>query len=150
MDNAQLTPHISQAEMGVLGCDVRLVANAQFLAEKILEPIRDHFEAPLRIHDGYRDPGHNSRVGGKPASFHLFDDGKAAADFDIQGQGLHGVFDWVRLSSELPFDKCILESNSEGIPACVHVQVDSLNPPRRQAFVGGTGASQSYTQVTVS
>lgn len=148
--DSQLSPHFMQSEMGVIGCDDRLIQNAQFVATTILEPVRAHFNSPIRVHDGYRDPGHNSRVGGKPASFHLFDDGKGAADFDVMGIGLQETFDWIRLSSELPFDKVILEHNAVGQPECVHVQVDRLTAPRRQAFVGGTGASEDYTQVQVS
>lgn len=145
-----LTDHFMQSELGVIGCEDRIVQNAQFICESVLEPIRAHFDSPVRVHDGYRDPAHNARVGGKPASFHLYQDGHCAADIDVLGHGLKEAFDWIRLQSGLGFDKCILEANSSGVPACIHIQVDRLNQPRRQAFVGGIGDSQNYTEVSVA
>ena len=145
----QLTEHFSQEELGVLGCEQRLIDNAMFLCTEVLEPLRARF-GPIVVHDGYRDPGHNQRVGGKPASFHLFEDGHAAADVSAAGASVPQVFDWLRLESDLPFDKVILETNSAGFAACVHIQVDRNNDPRRQAFTGNTGAGTDYTQVEVA
>jgi hypothetical protein len=59
------------------------------------------------------------------------------------------LFDWLRLESKLPFDKVIFEKNKAEVPACVHIQIDRLNPPRRQAFIGHTGAATVYTPVEV-
>lgn len=146
----QLSPHFTDAELGVVGCEQRIIDNAIFLCINILEPIRQHFGRPMNVHDGYRNPDHNTAVGGKIASFHLFDGGHAAADFDVGGDTLptyRQVFDWIRLESKLPFDKVILEHNSVGEDATVHIQVDRNNQPRREAYVGGTGASQQYTLV---
>jgi hypothetical protein len=145
----QLSPHFSDREFGVIGCEQRIIDNAIFMCMNILEPIRSHFNSPINVHDAYRDVGHNTRVGGKINSFHLFDNGKSAVDFDISGHTHREVFDWIRLYSKLPFDKVILESNAAGQPANVHLQVDRNNPPRREAFVGGTGNSQHYTLVEV-
>lgn len=145
-----LSPHFSQKELGVIGCSQEIIDNATFLCNIILEPIRQHFNSAINIHDGYRDEGHNARVGGKIASFHLFTGGHAAADFDVNGDKsptYREVFDWIRLQSKLPFDKVILEHNASGADAAIHIQVDRNNPPRRQAFVGGTGNSQQYTLV---
>lgn len=138
-----LTDHFTDAELGVAGCDAQLVENARYLCTEILEPIRAHF-GPVRVHDGYRDTGHNARVGGKPDSFHLFEWGRAAADVDAPHVGLADLFDWLRLESKLPFDKVILESNSQGVAAAIHIQVDRLNPPRRQAYTGHTGNGTTY------
>jgi Peptidase M15 len=144
-----LTEHFSEEELGVAGCDPRLANNAKALCDRILEPIRDQYGEPLRVHDGYRDPGHNARVGGKAASWHLYSGTQAAADIDVQGIPLREVFDWVRLKSGLPFDKVILETNAAGIPACIHLQFDYASGPRRLAYIGGTGNSQSYTPMSV-
>lgn len=143
-----LTEHFTDEELGVADCEQRLVNNASFLCQQLLEPIRNRWNHPVRVHDGYRDPGHNARVGGKQTSFHLFDNGKAAVDFDVVGVDLRETFDWIRLQSGLPFDKVILEF-SGGHPACVHLQVDSQNKPRRQAFTGETGDGKNYVQVQV-
>lgn len=145
----QLSEHFSDTELGVAGCDERLMDNATFLCDKLLEPIREKF-GPIFVHDGYRDPGHNARVGGKPASFHLYEDTKAAADISAAAVSIGDLFDWIRLDSALPFDKVILERNSSGFAACVHIQADRANPPRREAYTGSTGAGEVYVPVPVS
>lgn len=137
----QLTQHFSQAELGVAATEQRLIDNATFLCQEVLEHVRAMF-GPVRVHDGYRDPGHNARVGGKTASFHLSTDGHAAADIDAQGCSITRLFDWLRLESGLHFNKVILETNAQNVPACVHIQIDRFNRPRRQAFIGHTGSNQ--------
>ena len=144
-----LTQHFSDFELGVAGQESRLLTSAQFLCAKLLEPIRAQF-GPVCIHDGYRSPDHNAAVGGKPTSWHQFNGTESAADFDCPEASYQTVFDWIRLSSGLPFDKVILESNSAGELRCIHIQVDSQNPPRRQAYTGSTGAGTSYTAVQVN
>jgi hypothetical protein len=144
----QLTEHFADSELGVGGCEQRLLTNAKNLCTLILEPIRAKF-GPVDVHDGYRDHWHNIRVGGKPTSYHLFDDGRAAADVQAMAVGYQGLFDWLRLESGLLFDKAILEVNKAGVPACVHVQVDMMNAPRRLAYTGHTGAGTAYTPVEV-
>lgn len=140
---AQLTAHSEDHELGVAGCDTRHLDNAKFLCEQVLEPIRAKF-GPVHVHDGYRDPGHNAAVDGKTQSFHLFIDGHAAADVDaLPAVSIPALLDWLRLESGLAFDKVILETNSRDVPACVHIQIDRLNPPRRQAFIGHTGTATS-------
>jgi hypothetical protein len=146
--NLRLTEHFTNAELGVLGCDARIVANADFLCVSVLEGIHERFGI-VRVHDGYRDTAHNARVGGKPASYHLFDDGHAAADVDAPLVCLQTVFDWLRLHSGLGFDKVILEMNASNVPVCIHVQVDRFKAPRREAYIGHTGAATEYEQVEV-
>ena len=145
---SQITEHFSTAELGIPAGDDRLLRNAHFLCEQVLEPIRAKW-GPVRIHDGYRDPLHNATVGGKTASFHLYAGGHAAADIDAHGITLPDLFNWLRLESHLPFDKVILET-SDGRPACIHIQIDCLIPPRREAYTGGTGDAQIYISQPVN
>lgn len=145
----QLTEHFTDVEMGVENADQRLIENATFLCQTILEPIRAQF-GPVRVHDGYRSPSHNAAVGGKATSWHQFNGNQSAADFDCLPHDYQTVFDWLRLWSGLPFDKVILEHNSAGAPAAIHIQVDTLAPPRRLAYTGSTGAGTVYTPQTVS
>jgi hypothetical protein len=146
---AQLTEHFSEAELGVAGCEERLIDNARYICTELLEPLRERF-GPIIVHDGYRDPAHNARVGGKEASFHLFEGGKSAADVSSPAVANQTeVFDWIRLESGLPFDKVILETNPQGVASTVHLQIDSEAAPRRQAFTGLTGAGEVYTRVQV-
>lgn len=142
----QLTEHFADTELGVAGCAQNIVDNATYLCAKLLEPVRAEF-GPVAVHDGYRDPAHNARVGGKPNSYHLFEGGKSAAD--ISGNfSLQTIFDWIRLESGLSFDKVILEFRG-GFPACVHLQVNSHAAPRRLAFTGSTGAGVVYLPAQV-
>ena len=145
----ELTEHFSYEALGLAfpARDPRLVENALFLCQQLLEPIRTHYGAVI-VNDGYRAPDQNASVGGKPTSYHLFTDGRAAADIEFYSIGLQDAFDWIRLESELPFDKVILEGET-GNPRCIHLQIDRLNPPRRQAFTGSTGAGTVYPQVEV-
>lgn len=144
----QLTEHFSDAELGVCGCSEQLIAQATFLCESILEPVRKQF-GPVAVHDGYRDVEHNARVGGKVTSFHLFADGRAAADISVPGFACPDLFDWIRLESGLPFDKAILETDAAGFAATVHLQVDMGNRPRRLAYTGSTGAGTAYVPAEV-
>ena len=144
----QLTEHFADSELGVAGCEERLIANADFLCMSVLEAIHAKF-GTVRVHDGYRDPGHNARVGGKTASYHLFEDGHAAADVDAPATSIEALFDWLRLESGLPFDKVILETSAAGVAECVHIQIDRLNAPRRLAFTGHTGAGVVYVPAEV-
>jgi hypothetical protein len=134
--------------LGVPEGDARLVENATYLCAEILEPIREKFGA-VRVNSGYRDPGNNARVGGKTVSYHLFMEGRAAADVVALAVSVQELFDWLRLESGLPFDKVILEKNLAEVPAVVHIQVDRLKAPRRLAYVGYTGASAKYEPVEV-
>jgi Peptidase M15 len=145
----KLTENFSDVELGVAGVEERLQRNARELCARVLEPVRARFGKPVRVHCGYRNPEHNRRVGGKHNSWHLFEGSRAAADFHVEGESLHSVFDWLRLQSELPFDKVILES-SGGTPRCVHVQMDCMAAPRRLAYSGSTGAGTVYVPEVVA
>lgn len=127
----------------------QMITNARFLCDRILEPLRNHFGKPVHIHCAWRPPSHNAAVGGKATSFHLFLDGKAAVDIHLEDVDLQETFDWLRLESGLPFDKVILEKSPTGLFACVHIQVDSENEPRRMAFIGYTGACEHYQPMEV-
>lgn len=149
LDTSKLSDNFSDSELGVQDAEQRIIENAKFICVTLLEPIRSRYNAPLRVHDGYRDPGHNSRVGGKPTSWHLFIGSQSAADFDVLGIDLRSSFDWIRLESKLPFDKCILETDSSGIPRCIHIQVSRSETPRRLAYIGNVGAGTAYVPVQV-
>ena len=138
-----LTEHFTDAELGVVGADQRLIDSATFLCSQILESIRKEF-GPVHVHDGYRSPEHNAAVGGKPTSYHQFNGTQAAADIDVLPTGYQECFDWIRLESGLPFDKVILETNAAGVAAAIHIQVDTATMPRRLAYTGSTGAGTVY------
>lgn len=145
----QLTEHFADTELGVQEASTQVQANALYICQTLLEPIRAKFGA-VHVHDGYRPPEHNLAVGGKATSYHLYDGTQSAADIDVLPTDYHTAFDWIRLESGLPFDKVILEVDSSGNPACIHLQIDSAVAPRRLAYTGSTGAGTVYTPVEVN
>ncbi len=144
----QLTEHFTDVELGVDAAEQRLIDNATFICAQLLEPIRAKF-GPVKVHDGYRSPDHNAAVGGKPTSWHQFDGTQSAADIDVLPVSFHECFDYIRLESNLPFDKCILESGADGSPRTIHLQIDSAANSRRLAYTGSTGAGTAYLPVEV-
>lgn len=157
----KLTDHFSEAELDVEHAPAEVIGAARILCHELLEPIRARF-GEIGVTSGYRPPEHNAAVGGKAKSFHLYQDGKAAADFKplVPGVCLQEVFDWIRLSSGLKFDKVILEYDpgsfeervlKEGSRRkCIHIQLHTNMAPRRQAFIGETGAGETYLPVHVT
>jgi hypothetical protein len=144
----RLSLHFTENELGVQGCDARVKANARYLCEKILEPIRMQFGSPVFVTSGYRDPAHNAQVGGKGRSFHLYQDDRCAADFKVIGVAVQETFDWLRLESGLPFDKVIMEYQ-DGEPQIIHIQAMVKTAPRRLAYVGETGDGKQYEAAEV-
>lgn len=59
----------------------KILIDVDFVRDK-LQAIRDHFDAPVTINSAYRTPGHNAKVKGAKASYHL--QGRA---FDIVVKG---------------------------------------------------------------
>ena len=121
------------------------------LCSQVLESVRTKFGRPVNITSGYRSPEANARVGGSPASQHVANLLKCAADFQIPGISVVEVFDWIRLKSGLPFDQLILEFGSKEeleTDDCIHV---SWTPnPRRIALVGATRNRTPYVRVEVA
>ncbi|SRR6266702_4565219 len=145
----QISKHYGQVELDLIGAESSVLDNYKYLCDTVLEPLRAFYGSEVKIHCGRRSPSHNAAVGGKTVSFHLGTGGHAAVDIDVPGHSIKDVFDWLRLVSHLEFDKVIMESNSAGVPVCVHIQTDRLVAARRQAFIGQTGACEHYTQVAV-
>ena len=154
MEPKKLTEHFTAQELRVADACTEVQGAARILCHELLEPIRARF-GPLRITSGYRPPARNKSAGGKPTSFHLYEDGKAAADFRPETPGicLQEVFDWIRLESGLKFDKVILERGHQErheFDDCIHIQTHINEAPRRLAFTGETGAGQVYTPAHVN
>jgi len=79
-------------------------ANLKKVCEKILEPVRKHFNKPIRINSGYRGPALNSAVGGSSKSQHC---NGQAVDFEIDGLPNPELARWV--SENCEYDQIILE-----------------------------------------
>ena len=94
------------------------IANFMLLAEKIFEPVREHFGVPIRISSGYRSKELNAKIGGSATSQHCKGQ---AVDIDMDGTSLTNkqVFDYIK--DNLPFDQLIWEFGNEDNCDWVHV-----------------------------
>ena len=94
------------------------IANFMLLAEKIFEPIREHFGVPIRISSGYRSKELNAKIGGSATSQHCKGQ---AIDIDMDGTSLTNkqIFDYIK--DNLPFDQLIWEFGNEENCDWVHV-----------------------------
>jgi len=104
--------------------------NFKLLAEKVFEPIREHFKTPIFISSGYRSKALNDFIKGRASSQHC----KGQA-IDIDMDGSNGevtnrmVFDFIK--NKLDFDQLIWEFGTDFNPDWVHVSFVK-NGNRRQ------------------
>jgi putative chitinase len=110
--------------------------NLKNVCEKILEPVRRHFNKPVRINSGYRGPALNKAVGGSAKSQHCNGE---AVDFEIDGLPNPDLAKWVSQNCE--FDQIILEfyDPKEGPNSgWVHASYTSKGANRKQILTAVT------------
>lgn len=90
----------------------------KLVAEKVFEPVREHFGVPIAITSFFRCYMLNKAVGGSRTSDHI--DGKAIdMDADVLGKVTNReIFDWIR--ENLEFDQLIWEYGTDENPNWVH------------------------------
>ena len=100
------------------------IENLKRLAEKVLQPVRDHYGKGVKVNSGYRHPEVNAKVGGRKTSDHCKGQ---AADIEIPGVPNADLAKWV--AENLDFTQVILEFYTQGIPdsGWVHVSYDPAN-----------------------
>ena len=94
----------------------------KILAERVLQPIRDHFQKGVKVNSGYRSPDSNAAVGGSRTSDHCKGQ---AADIEIPGVANAELAQWIM--DNLDYTQLILEFYTPGIPDSGWVHV-SYNP----------------------
>ena len=102
-------------------------------ANKIFEPIRNHFNVPIGISSGYRSNALNDAVGGSKTSQHS--KGEALdIDADIYG-GITNkqIFDFVK--DNLEFDQLIWEFGTDNEPNWIHVSIKHYGEQRKQILI---------------
>jgi zinc D-Ala-D-Ala carboxypeptidase len=101
-----------------------IVSNLKVLAEKVLQPVREHYAKGVKVNSGYRSPDVNASVGGSRTSDHCKGQ---AADIEIPGVPNAELADWI--VKNLKFTQVILEFYTKGIPdsGWVHVSYDPAN-----------------------
>ena len=105
------------------------IANFKLLAEKVFQPIREHFGVPIHISSGYRSTALNKAIGGAASSQHCSGE---AIDIDMDGTSITNkqIFDFIK--DNLEFDQCIFEFGTEENPDWVHVSYESTGKQRKQ------------------
>ena len=140
----QLSKHLSLAEVtrsetakrkGVSNMPTpEHLENFKLLAEKVFEPIREHFGVPIHISSGYRSKELNKAIGGSLTSQHCNGE---AIDIDMDGSASgvtnKQVFDFIK--QNLAFDQVIAEFPKDGILSWVHVSYDANGKQRKQVLV---------------
>jgi len=105
------------------------LSNMRFLAERIFQPIREHFGVPIYISSGYRSRNLNRAIGGSQSSAHCHG---LALDIDMDNRGSEvtnrDVFDFVL--NNLNFDQLIFEHGDKDNPDWVHIGI-SIDYPNR-------------------
>ena len=106
-----------------------VIASLQVLAEKVLQPVREHFDRVVKINSGYRAPEVNAKVGGSKTSDHCKG---MAADIEIPGVPNHELAEWI--SKNLEFTQVILEFYTPGVPdsGWVHVSYDPADLKKQE------------------
>jgi len=114
------------------------IENFKLLAEKVFQPIRDHFGAPIRISSGYRSAALNKAIGGAgktvngvyiPSSQHCTGE---AIDIDMDGTSITNAAIFNFIKDNLEFDQLIWEFGTDTNPDWVHVSYESTGKQRKQ------------------
>ncbi len=106
------------------------VARLRDLCASILEPVRAEW-GPVRVDSGFRCPEVNRAVGGVAGSQHVSGE---AADIDVPGADLDGVYHWIVRHSGIAFGQCINERR--GSSHWVHISLPRTDgKPNREALV---------------
>ena len=123
------------------------VENLRLLCERVLQPVRDHFNHVVTISSGYRNEILSQKIGSSSTSQHCAGE---AADFEIFGTPNNEVSDWIK--ENLMFDQLILEYWEPGQPnsGWVHVSYKKeINSNRKEYLMAiKTDGKTSYKPIT--
>jgi hypothetical protein len=109
------------------------LAAMKLLAEKVLQPVRDHFKKGVKVNSAYRHPDVNQRVGGSRNSDHTRGQ---AADIEIPGVANAELAEWIR--DNLEFRQLILEFYTPGIPDSGWVHVSYVAEDNKKEVLTAT------------
>jgi zinc D-Ala-D-Ala carboxypeptidase len=100
------------------------IENLKRLCEQVLQPVREHFKAGVKVNSGFRHPEVNAKVGGSKTSDHCKGQ---AADIEIPGIPNADLAKWIM--DNLTYTQLILEFYTPGVPdsGWVHVSYDPAN-----------------------
>lgn len=118
-----------------------VVFNAQQLCTNVLEPLRAHFNKPVRILSGYRSPALNRMLGGVADSQHVTGE---AADITINGVSNMDVAMWLRDNGAVKFDQLIAETLHENDGAAGWIHVSWAGARNRNEPLSFMGKAKGY------
>jgi zinc D-Ala-D-Ala carboxypeptidase len=102
------------------------ISAMKLLAEKVLQPVRDHFGKGVKVNSGFRNQDVNQKVGGSRNSDHTRGQ---ACDIEIPGIPNAELAEWIK--DNLEYNQLILEFYTPGVPDSGWVHV-SLHPRGQQ------------------
>lgn len=113
----------------------------KILAERVLQPIRDHFGKGVKVNSGFRSPDSNAAVGGSRTSDHCKGQ---AADIEIPGVPNAELAQWIM--DNLDYTQLILEFYTPGIPdsGWVHVSYDPDNLKKQELTATKIAGKTTY------
>lgn len=120
--------------------------NFKLLADKVFEPIREHFKTPIFISSGYRSKALNDFIKGSLSSQHC----KGQA-IDIDMDGSNGevtnrmVFDFIK--NKLDFDQLIWEFGTDFNPDWVHVSYVKSGNRKQKLKAVRSGGKTTYIPI---
>jgi hypothetical protein len=120
--------------------------NFKLLADKVFEPIREHFKTPIFISSGYRSKALNDFIKGSLSSQHC----KGQA-IDIDMDGSNGevtnrmVFDFIK--NKLDFDQLIWEFGTDFNPDWVHVSYVKTGNRKQKLKAIRNGGKTTYIPI---
>ena len=116
-------------------------AALKLLAEKVLQPVRDHYGKGVKVNSGYRSPESNAAVGGSKTSDHCKGQ---AADIEIPGVANADLAQWIM--DNLDYTQLILEFYTPGIPdsGWVHVSYDPNNLKKQELTATKVAGKTQY------
>ena len=103
---------------------VEVVENLTRLAEKVLQPVREHYGKGVKVNSGFRSLAVNAAVGGVQGAKPSDHTRGMAADIEIPGLPNAELAQWIE--ANLEYTQVILEFYTQGIPdsGWVHVSYD--------------------------
>ena len=111
--------------------DAYQLQNMQLLAEKVFEPIREHFGVPIAINSFFRSQKLNKAIGGAAGSQHT--QGRAIdIDDTLGGVSNKQMFEYIK--NHLDFDQLIWEFGDNNNPAWVHISYVSPTENRNRVL----------------
>lgn len=104
--------------------NLSVIENMKLLATKVFEPLREHFDTPIKVTSVFRSLPLNQALKGSITSQHC---SGQAMDIDNDGSKVTNaiIFHWIK--DNLKFDQLLAEFPIKGNPSWIHVSYTKDN-----------------------